>query len=185
MTVNPQLWWWFSRASGMTAAILLVASLVWGVLMSTRALKPVDRPAWMLAMHRWFSTLAVVSVVIHLAGLVADNYIHFGAADILIPMASDWKPVAVTFGVAAMYLFALVHLSSLAMRKLPKKLWRTIHMASYLTVWFVFIHAGLAGSDVSNRAYQIAALALAVFATSAAVLRVTLGRAKRSRPAPP
>ncbi len=133
-------------------------------------------------MHRWFSTLAVISVAVHLAGLVADNYIHFDAADILIPMASDWKPVAVTFGTVAMYLFALIHVSSLMMRKLPKKLWRTIHMASYLMVWLVFIHAGLAGSDVSNRVYQIVALTSAVFATSAAVLRVTFGRAKKNRP---
>ena len=44
--MNPQLWWYFARASGMVAAILLVASLVWGVLMATRALRPVDKPAW-------------------------------------------------------------------------------------------------------------------------------------------
>ena len=177
--MNPQLWWYFARASGMVAAILLVASLVWGVLMATRALKPVDRPAWMLAMHRWFSGLAVTGVVIHIAALVADSYVHFGAKEILVPMASSWKPGAVTLGVVAMYLLVLVQATSLAMKRLPKRVWRGIHMSSYVLTWLVFVHAGLAGTDVSNRVYQVVALLLTIVAVTAAVLRVTMGRASR------
>ncbi len=175
--MNPQLWWYFARASGMVAAILLVASLVWGVLMATRALKPVDKPAWMLAMHRWFSGLAVTGVVIHIAALVADNYLHFGAKEILVPMASSWRPGAVTLGVVAMYLLVLVQATSLAMKRLPKRVWRGIHMSSYALTWLVFVHAGLAGTDVANRVYQVVALLLAIVAVTAAVLRVTMGRA--------
>jgi predicted ferric reductase len=177
--VNPQLWWYFARASGMVAAVLLVASLVWGVLMATRALKPVDRPAWMLAMHRWFSGLAVTGVAIHIAALVADSYVHFGAKEILVPMASSWKPGAVTLGVVAMYLLVLVQATSLAMKRLPKRVWRGIHMSSYVLTWLVFVHAGLAGTDVSNRVYQVVALLLTIVAVTAAVLRVTMGRASR------
>ncbi len=177
--MNPQLWWYFARASGMVAAILLVASLVWGVLMATRALRPVDRPAWMLAMHRWFSGLAVTGVAIHIAALVADNYVHFGTKEILVPMASSWKPGAITLGVVAMYLLVLVQVTSLAMKHLPKRVWRGIHMSSYVLTWLVFVHAGLAGTDVSNRVYQVVALLLTIVAVTAAVLRVTMGRANR------
>ena len=177
--MNPQLWWYFARASGMVAAILLVASLVWGVLMATRALKPVDKPAWMLAMHRWFSGLAVTGVVIHIAALVADSYVHFGAKEILVPMASSWKPGTVTLGVVAMYLLVLVQVTSLAMKRLPKRVWRGIHLTSYGLTWLVFVHAGLAGTDVSNRVYQVVALLLTIVAVTAAVLRVTMGRASR------
>jgi predicted ferric reductase len=177
--MNPQLWWYFARASGMVAALLLVASLVWGVLMATRALKPVDRPAWMLAMHRWFSGLAVTGVVIHIAALVADSYVHFGTKEILVPMASSWKPGAVTLGVVAMYLLVLVQATSLAMKRLPKRVWRGIHMSSYVLTWLVFVHAGLAGTDVANRVYQVVALLLTIVAVTAAVLRVTMGRATR------
>ncbi|MEI6403744.1 MAG: ferric reductase-like transmembrane domain-containing protein [Actinomycetota bacterium] len=177
--MNPQLWWYFARASGMVAAVLLVASLVWGVLMATRALKPVDRPAWMLAMHRWFSGLAVTGVAIHIAALVADSYVHFGAKEILVPMSSSWKPGAVTLGVVAMYLLVLVQATSLAMKRLPKRVWRGIHMSSYVLTWLVFVHAGLAGTDVANRVYQGVALLLIIVAVTAAVLRVTMGRAGR------
>lgn len=174
--MNEQIWWYFSRASGMVAAILLVLSLVWGAFMATRALRPLDRPAWMLAMHRWFSALAVIGVVIHLAALVADNYVHFGVKELLVPMASSWKPGAVTVGVIATYVFVLVQVTSLLMHRLPKRLWRGIHLSAYVMTWMVFMHAGLAGTDVSNRVYQAVALLLAILAVTATMLRVILGR---------
>jgi predicted ferric reductase len=174
--MNQQIWWYLARASGMVAVVLLVASLVLGVLLSTRALKPVDSPAWLREMHRWVSMLAVAATGTHLAGLVADSYTHFGWREILVPGASSWKPTAVTVGVIALYLLALVWVSSLFMKRLPRRLWRGIHYLSYALVWTAVVHAGLAGTDVSNRVYQFVALLLTVMATTAAVVRVVLGR---------
>ncbi|MEX1105811.1 MAG: ferric reductase-like transmembrane domain-containing protein [Ilumatobacteraceae bacterium] len=174
--MNEQVWWYLSRASGMVAVVLLVASLVLGVLLSTRALKPVDSPAWLREMHRWLSLLAVVATGGHLGGLVADSYVHIGWREILVPGASSWKPTAVTVGVISLYLLALVWVSSLMMRRLPRRLWRGIHMLSYGLVWTAVVHAGMAGTDVSNRVYQVVALVLTVIATTAAVVRVVLGR---------
>jgi predicted ferric reductase len=174
--MNQQIWWYLARASGMVAVILLVASLVLGVLLSTRALKPVDSPAWLREMHHWVSMLAVVATGTHLVGLVADSYAHFGWREILVPGASSWKPTAVTVGGIALYLLALVWVSSLFMKRLPRRLWRGIHYLSYALVWTAVVHAGLAGTDVSNRVYQVLALLLTVMATTAAVVRVVLGR---------
>ena len=44
--MNEKVWWYLSRSSGIIALVLLVLSVVWGVLLATRALKPHDRPAW-------------------------------------------------------------------------------------------------------------------------------------------
>ena len=57
--VNEQLWWYLARSAGMAAAVLMVGALVLGVLAATRALKEIDRPAWLVALHRWFSVLTV------------------------------------------------------------------------------------------------------------------------------
>ena len=174
--MNEHVWWYLSRASGMVAALLLVGSLVLGVLLSTRALKPVDSPAWLREMHRWISLLAVVATGTHLAGLVADSYVHFGWREILVPGASSWQPAAVTVGVIALYLLALVWVSSVFMKRLPRRLWRGIHLLSYALVWTAIVHAGMAGTDVSNRVYQVVALLLTIMATTAAIVRVVLGR---------
>lgn len=172
--MNPQTWWYVARASGIVAWVLLVASLVWGVLLATRVLKPLDRPAWLLAMHRWLSGLAVVSTGLHLGGLIADNYVHFGWKEILVPGASSWKTTAVAIGVIGLYLLIAVQATSLMMKKLPKRLWRAVHVISYGLVWSVSVHAALAGTDVTNRVYQVVALLLTIAAVTAAVLRVTV-----------
>jgi DMSO/TMAO reductase YedYZ heme-binding membrane subunit len=174
--MNPQTWWFLSRASGMTAGILLVLSLIWGVLLSTRVLKPADRPAWLLAMHRWFAGMAVTATAVHLIALVADNYVYFGAKELFVPMASPWKAGPVAFGIVAFYLMVLVQVTSLLMRRLPKRLWRAIHMSSYAMVWLVLVHGALAGTDATKRLYQVVALILIIGAVTAAMLRVNLGR---------
>lgn len=174
--MNEQFWWYLSRASGLVAWVLLVGSLVWGVLLATRALKPLDRPAWLLAMHRWISGLAVVATAVHLGALVADGYVQFGAKELFVPMASNWQPGAVTVGIIGLYVLVLVQVTSLMMKKLPKRLWRWIHMTSYVMVWTVTVHAGMAGTDVTNRVYQGVALLLTIAAVSVTVLRIIVGR---------
>lgn len=174
--MSPQVWWYLARASGMVAAILLVGSLVWGVLLATRVLKPIDRPSWLREMHSWLSGLAVVATALHLVGLVADSYVQFGWSEILIPMTSTWRPVAVTLGVIALYLLVLVEATSLMMKRIPVRWWRMIHISSYALVWTAIVHAGLAGTDTSNRVYQAVALLLTILAVTAAIIRLLLGR---------
>jgi predicted ferric reductase len=157
----------------MVAGALLIVSLVLGMLMATRLLKSVDRPAWLLAMHRWTSGLAVFSTVGHVAALVADSYVEFGPAEILVPFASEWKSTAVALGVIAMYLLATVQATSMLMKRIPRRLWRVVHMASYGSAWLALIHAGMAGTDTSNRIYRITSLILILAATSVAVVRVS------------
>jgi predicted ferric reductase len=160
----------------MVAAVLLILSLLWGVLLTTRALKPMDRPAWMLAMHRWISGLAVTSTVVHLLALVADSYLYYGWKEILVPYGSDYKPGATALGIVAFYLLVLVQVTSLLMKKLPKRLWRGIHYSSYATAWLVMVHGATAGTDASNPIYQVVALILIIAAVTAGILRVIMGR---------
>ena len=178
--MSEQTWWYLSRATGIVAWVLLVASVLWGVLLATRVLKPVDRPAWLLAMHRWISALAVTFTGLHLAALVADSYVTFGWAELFVPGASPWKTGAVAVGVVSFWLLVAVQASSLLMRRLPRRAWKLIHLSSYAAVWLVSIHAGLAGTDVTNRAYQAVALLLSIVAVTAGIVRVTTTR----RPAP-
>ncbi len=160
----------------MAAAVLMVGALVLGVLAATRALKDIDRPAWLVAMHRWCSVLTVVAVATHLVALVADSYLHFGLVQMLVPGTSSWRPLAVTLGVIALYLFGVVHVSSLAMKRLPKVWWRRLHTLSYLSVWVAIMHAGTAGTDTTNVVYRVVAMVLTIAAVTAVLLRVILGR---------
>jgi hypothetical protein len=113
--------------------------------------------------------------VVHLLALVADNYVYFGWREIFVPWGSQWKNTPVALGVIAMYLVGLVQLTSLVMKRIPKSLWRSIHLLSYVGVWLSFFHAAYAGTDVSNPVYQVVVLPLAMVATAAAMVRLIVG----------
>ncbi len=171
--MSEQIWWYLSRATGIVAAVLLLMSLVLGMLMTTRLLRSVDRPAWLLAMHRWSSGLAVLATAGHVAALVADNYVEFGVSEILVPFASEWKTTGVALGVVSMYVLVIVQATSLMMRRIPRQIWRKIHLGAYGSAWMAVMHAGLSGTDTSNRVYRVVALIVIVAAMSLAVVRVS------------
>ena len=88
----------------------------------------------------------------HLGALVADNFVHIGWREILVPYALDWKPGAVTFGIVALYLLVVVQVSSWLRPHLPRKAVEgRSHMLSYPVLWLVAMHGLQAGTDSSNR----------------------------------
>lgn len=172
--MSEQIWWYLSRSSGIVAVVLLVFSTVWGILLSTRVLKPHDRPAWLLDVHRWLGGLTLTMTGLHLLGLGLDGYIEFGFTELFVPGASPYRPIAITIGILTMYVLVAVQVSSMLRRRLTRRVWKTVHLSSYLVVWGGLIHAGMAGSDVSNRVYQALALAMTVMAGSMTILRIVV-----------
>ena len=148
--MNPQLWWYVARATGIVAWALLAASVIWGLLLSTRLARGRPTPAWLLDLHRFLGGSAVAFTALHLVGLVADNYVDFGLVDLLLPYASSWKPGPVALGVVSVYLLAVVEVTSLAMRRISRRLWRAVHLSSYVLFWTATFHFILAGTDAPH-----------------------------------
>ncbi|NCU87736.1 MAG: hypothetical protein EBV58_08045 [Actinobacteria bacterium] len=88
---HPQFWWFLSRASGIVAWALLTGSVLWGILLATRVLKAIDRPAWLLDLHRWLSALTIFAVALHLVALYADSYVEFSVTDLMVPFVATWR----------------------------------------------------------------------------------------------
>lgn len=197
--MSPQLWWHVARATGIVAWTLLAAAVVWGLLLSTRLARGRPTPAWLLDLHRFLGASAVAFTAVHLAGLVADNYVHFDIADLLVPYAAAWRPGPVALGVVSLYLLAVVEGTSLAMRRIPRRAWRSVHLTSYVLFWSATFHFILAGTDAPNplaRAGIDLVAALVVFLTLVRILdprgrtrpqarRGTPGRDQRSGPTVP
>lgn len=177
--MNPQTWWFVTRASGLVAWIMLTLSVIWGIVLSTKAFPDQRRPVWLLEVHRWLGGLTMSFLAVHLAALVADNYVDFGLADITIPYATEWKPGAVALGVLGAWLLVAVELTSLAMRKLPRKVWRFVHLSSYVAFWLASMHAAFAGTDATKGLYQLTAAASILAVVWALVYRVINRRSAR------
>lgn len=180
--MNEHVWWYAARAGGIVAWVLLGATVAWGLLFSTRFVARRGLPAWLLDLHRFFGGLAVVFTAVHVAGLVADGYTDFGASDILVPMASEWQPGAVAWGVVGFYLLVAVEVTSLLMQRIPRRYWRLVHLTSFPLFVVSAIHGAAAGTDAGNPLYRWASVALIAVAMFLTLVRA-LDRRKARRSA--
>ena len=64
-----------------------------------------------------------------------------------MPFASSWSPGAVAWGIVAFYLLAAVEVTSLLRRRMPNRIWRRVHYASFPLFAAATIHGVTAGSD--------------------------------------
>jgi DMSO/TMAO reductase YedYZ heme-binding membrane subunit len=179
--VNPQVWWFVARSSGIIAWALVTLAVCWGLFLSSRAFSRAVSPAWLLDLHRYLGGLAVTFTAIHLVGIAADNYITFGWFEMFVPMASSWRPGAVAFGVVGLYLLVAIELTSLWMKRLPRRLWRWVHRTSFVLYGIATYHAFVAGTDTDNGWFRIAAYVSIVVVVG---LTVMLVRTSRGRPIP-
>jgi predicted ferric reductase len=151
--MGSHLWWYTARASGVVAWGLVTASVLWGLALASRLVRR-PKPPWVLDVHRFLGGASVVFVAVHVVALSLDPYVGFGPADLLVPMASPWKPGAVAWGIVALYLLVAVEVTSLMMRKLPRKLWRAVHLTSFAVFAGTTVHAVEAGSDATDAVMQ-------------------------------
>jgi predicted ferric reductase len=180
--MNEKMAWYVSRSSGWVAFVLLAVTVVWGILGITKIIQRRGLPRWMMDLHKYLALLTIVFTGIHLAGLVADNYTHIAWAEILIPYAFDWKPGSVTFGIVAMYLLVAVQVSSWLRPRLPRKLWKSVHMLSYPSLWLVAMHGLNAGTDSPNLAVRIGVMVVIGLTSFFTLLRILMGRTARRLP---
>ena len=152
---GQQFWWYVARAGGIVAMILVAASVLWGLLLSSKYLAGGPKPKGLLNVHRFLGGFSVVFTVMHVAGLYLDSYVEFSLIDIVVPFASSWRPVTVAAGVVTAWLLLAVQATAILMRHLPRRLWKWIHLTSYVLLPLGMLHGILAGSDVGTVWYML------------------------------
>jgi hypothetical protein len=150
--------WYVARSSGLVAWALLAGAVVWGLLMTSKLVRRWVKNSWLLDLHRWLGGLALTFTGVHVLAILADTYVHFGLTSVLVPLASHWHPLAVAWGVVSLYLLATVELTSLFRRRLPRRLWRQIHLLSFPLFITSTIHGLSAGTDAQTHMAIVAAL---------------------------
>jgi DMSO/TMAO reductase YedYZ heme-binding membrane subunit len=180
-----KLSWYLARAGGLVSWGLLAGSVLWGLALSTRITGPSPKPPWMLAFHRFLGALSLVFVGVHIGALVADSYVRFGPADILIPFTSSWRPVAVAYGIVALYLLLAVEITSLMMKRISNKTWRRVHRLSFALFVFATAHTLTAGTDGAIAAVQWTTVGLTTLALFLWLFRVLVPKSAKPRRAMP
>ena len=170
--MSSHFWWYLSRAAGIVSYLMLSASVLWGVFLSTKILQKRKQPAWLLDLHRWLAALTIIFLVVHLGAILADSFVTFTVQDLLVPFHSSWFQKSssngtfgwfgrnsVLFGVISLYFLVIVQVSSLLMKRIPRPKWHAIHLLSYVTFWLTTIRGVFAGTDATNKIFVWSALA--------------------------
>ena len=150
------------------------ASVVFGLLMSSKLMGKQPGFPWLLDLHRFCSTLTSVFIGLHLVTLWADSFVEFGPVELFVPFTSEWRPMAVAWGILSLYSIVAVELSSLIRDRIPARTWHGIHLLSYLSVVFGSVHAWQAGSDVRNPIVLSLGLATLALIVGLSVFRIVV-----------
>src|SRR5436309_8258808 len=153
--VHGRLLWYAARSAGLVAWMLLATSVALGILLSSRVAGRRPSPAWLLSIHRYLGGLASVFVIVHVFGIVADTYVQFGLVDVLVPLASSWHPVAVAWGVVALWLLLAVEITSFVRDRMPLVVWRRVHYLSFPLLVLASVHALSAGTDATTWGFEL------------------------------
>lgn len=147
--MSDQVWWYATRAAGLMTWTTATASVIVGLMLSSRAVRARTGP-WFLDLHRFLGGISVIFLLAHLGTLWADSYVEFGVREMFVPGASEWRPEAIAWGIIAAYILIAVEVSSLLRTRISKGVWRAIHVLSFAAMLGGSYHAWLAGSDVRN-----------------------------------
>jgi DMSO/TMAO reductase YedYZ heme-binding membrane subunit len=178
--MTSQFWWYVARASGMVAAVLLVLTLIWGLLITTKLIDRRGLPAWLTDLHRYLGGLTVAFIAVHLVSLVFDNFLVFSWSDLFVPFASSWKAGPVAWGIGAFWGMVVVEGSSLVQRKMKRSLWRGLHYLSYPVAVMAALHAVQAGTDAGNVVFRVVSIGLIGVLTALTIFRILYTPPKRS-----
>lgn len=164
-------YWYMSRASALMAYFFTWGSTMWGLLLSTQAIKNRISPALTFGVHKFLSFLAIGFAAFHALILLGDHYLHFNLGDILVPFSASFKPVLLGVGTISFYMYTLILISFYIKRQIGPKIWRGLHYLTFLTYLLATAHAIFAGTD--TRAMPVQTM---YFISAAGVLFLTYYR---------
>lgn len=173
--------WLLIRGSGLAAYAMLALATIWGLLISTGLLGRKPGVPVLTRFHESLGIGALLATIVHMVALRMHDYVPFSWREILLPGASDWRPVAVGLGVVSFYVLTVVTVSFYVKRFIGLAAWRAIHMLTFGMFVAATVHGILAGTDTGEAPIAATYGAVAAVAVILLIVRVS-GRSGASQP---
>ena len=146
--IQPGLLAWYSvRALGFLAYFVLAASVLYGLLLSTKILDTIAHRPVSFALHKDLAIVAMILATLHAALLVFDQSFDFTPRSIIVPFASPYSPVTVGIGQLTFYASFVVTASFYVRRHIGQRAWRVLHYVTFVAFIGATFHGIASGSD--------------------------------------
>lgn len=179
--VNASTWaWYFSRATGMVALVLLTAIIVLGVMGPLRVSSELWPRFAIRTVHRDVSLLALAVIAIHVVTIVLDTYVRVPLSAAILPFGSSYDPFWTGLGALSFDLLIALVVTSLLRNRLGFRTWRLVHWSAY-ACWPLAVAHGIATGTDSSTGWALALTVICIGVVAVAIaLRVQGGSAART-----
>ncbi len=172
--------WYFSRATGMVALVLLTAIIVLGVLGPLRVSTDLWPRFAIRTVHRDLSLLALVVIAAHVITIVADSFVRVPLSAAVLPWGSSYSPFWTGMGAVSFDVMIALVVTSLVRNRIGFRTWRFIHWGAYVS-WPLAVAHGIATGTDTKAAWDLAVTVLCIMIVAIAVaMRVQGGSAART-----
>jgi len=180
--------WYANRGTGVVLMVLLTLSTALGVLATARA----GSARWprfaTQGLHRNVSLISGVMLLAHAITPIVDGFVDLRWYHLFAPVGGDYvrrERLPMALAALAFDLFLAITLTSLIRARLPHRIWRGLHLLSYLAWGVGVLHGLLIGTDAAtvwSRAITLACLG--VVGVAVLIRLGTLFHEHRRRPTP-
>jgi predicted ferric reductase len=145
---SPKVFWYLSRSSAVVGYVLLWFAMVFGLLITTKLARIWPGGPQAFILHQHFSLLGLAFGLFHASILMGDHYLQFSLRQVLLPFASvNYRPVWVGLGQLSFYLMGLIAMSYYVRRRISPRIWRLIHILSFVVYLMALLHGIFSGTD--------------------------------------
>lgn len=153
-----QFEWYFIRATGSVAYLLLYLAVITGLYSQVRK-KRKQKVNGTLFLHESLSNWALILVFGHLGFLLIDSYFKFTWKELLIPFNTSYQPFAMALGILSFYFLIVTVLTSKARKKIGYQRWRKLHALNPFLYILVTLHGLMIGTDFQGTFLAVVNLA--------------------------
>ena len=147
--LNPFVWY-LTRATGITLYLLIWATVVLGLGVTTRYFDGWLSKGATYSLHTYLPRLAYAFLAAHLLGLVVDEFMPFSISALIAPFRSPAPEPWTGFGVIGMYLFLVIVVTVALRRYIPYRIWRFLHWLAFPLYVLALLHGIGSGADTGS-----------------------------------
>ena len=100
--------------------------------------------------HNWTGYISLAFAILHPSILLFNKEPRFRVLDLVYPVYSPSQPLDNTIGAIALYLLALVVVTSYLRIRLGRHLWKSFHFSIYFAAAALFWHSLFTDPDLKN-----------------------------------
>lgn len=173
------LLWYTTRATGLVALLFLTVVFALGMLTAVRV--GGERvPRFVLSgLHRNLTLAGLGFLAVHIVTAVADTYAPIGVLDVVVPLASAYRPVWLGMGALAFDVLIVLTVTSLLRARMRYRSWRILHWTAYACWALLVVHALGTGSDVRTSLFWLLVGVSVAIAIVAGGWRIVAGDSSR------